>query len=102
MTREEQTTALLAEAHVMLDRHIRDRVAYYSYPGEVSRELLDRQHASEVALDDIVGAMARQLNDPLDNLREAMQTGKNRLVVELLEDVLARVDPRLSEVHTAA
>jgi hypothetical protein len=93
MTREEQTAALLAEAHAMLDRHARERIAYYSHPGEVSRELLDTQHASEVALDEIVGAIARQLELPFANLREACLTQKNSRVVALLEDVLARVEP---------
>jgi hypothetical protein len=102
MTREEQVAALLVEAHAILDRHVRDRIAYYSSPDEVSRELLDRQHVSDVALDEIIGAIARQLNDPFNNLREATQTQKSCLVVDLLEDVLLRVDPRQSEVATAA
>jgi transcriptional regulatory protein LevR len=102
MTREEQAAALLAEAHAMLDRHARERIAYYSHPGEVSRELLDVQHASEVALDEIVGAIARQVELPFVNLEEAMATQKNGRVFVLLEDVLARVKPISTSVDAAA
>jgi hypothetical protein len=102
MTREKQITILLAEAHTLLDRHARDRIAYFSHPGEVSRELLDAQHASEVALDEILGAIARQLELPFANLRGALLTQKNNRVVALLEDVLVRVDPISVEVDTAA
>lgn len=102
MTREEQTVALLAEAHVMLDRHVRERIAYYAHAGEVSRELLEAQHASEVALDEIVGAMSRRLELPLQNLRDAVAEQPNRRVVALLEDVLVRVDPILTSADAAA